>query len=71
MRCGNEAKFLLCKHSTVENDKGKLFKSVCNIMTRRVFRTQSNIYDGVFCEDSYRLKVINYFCKNPLSWMFD
>ena len=28
-----------------------------------LFRTESNIYDGAFCESSYRLKAANYFCK--------
>ena len=29
--------------------------------SRDVFRTQSNIYDGAFCENSYRLSAVNYF----------
>ena len=28
-----------------------------------IFRTQSNIYDSGFWENSFRLKVVNYFCK--------
>ena len=30
---------------------------------RGVFRTYSNCYDGAFCENSQRLKEVNYFCK--------
>ena len=36
-----------------------------------VFGTQPNIYDGAFCENSWRLKTINYFCKNSPSYMLD
>ena len=31
--------------------------------SRGVFRIQSNIYDGAFCENSYRLSAVNYFHK--------
>ena len=30
---------------------------------RRAFRTLSNIWDGVFYENSYRILDVNYFCK--------
>ena len=36
-----------------------------------VFRTQPNIYDGAFCENSSRLLAVNYFCKRASSQMFD
>ena len=38
---------------------------------RGTFRTNSNIYDGDFCENSWQLLAVNYFCKNALSEMFD
>ena len=38
---------------------------------RCVFRTQSNIYVGAFCENSYRLSAVNCFCKKAKSQMFD
>ena len=40
----------LCVVSNYSNSKG-------------VFRTQSNIYDGAFCENSLRLSAVNYFDK--------
>ena len=36
-----------------------------------LFRTQSNIHNGVFCESSWRHLAVNYFCKRAPSWMFD
>ena len=36
-----------------------------------VFRTQPNIYDGAFCENSSRLLAVNYFRKGAPSQMFD
>ena len=30
---------------------------------RGVLRNKSNIYDGAFCEYSYRRKAVHYFCK--------
>ena len=38
---------------------------------RGVARTHSNIEDGTFCENSYRLKAVNFFRKVALSKMFD
>ena len=32
--------------------------------SRGVFRTQSSIYDGAFCENSWRLSAVHYFHKN-------
>ena len=32
--------------------------------SRGVFRTQSNIYDGAFCKNSWRFSAVNYFHKN-------
>ena len=43
-------------------------------LPRGVLRTQSNIYDGSFCENSQRHKVFtvfNYLKKKAPSWMFD
>ena len=38
------------------------FCLILNYLNRRgVFRTQSNICDGAFCENSYRLSAVNYF----------
>ena len=39
-------------------------------MNRGLFRAQSNIYNGAFCEDNFRLKAVNYFRKKAPS-MFD
>ena len=39
--------------------------------SKGVFRTQSNIYDGAFCENIERLLVVNYFCKKGPLQMFD
>ena len=41
------------------------------IRNKGVFRTQSNIYDGAFCENIERLLVVNYFCKKGLLQMFN
>ena len=35
-----------------------------------VNRTIPNIYNEVFCENSYRLKAVNYFLKKAPSQMF-
>ena len=31
-----------------------------------VFRTLSSIWDGAFCENSYRFSTVNYFCKSSI-----
>ena len=31
-----------------------------------ILRALSNIYNGVFCENSYRAKAVNIFVKNPI-----
>ena len=38
---------------------------ICFPVTRykAIFRTPANIEDGAFCENSYRLKAMNCFCK--------
>ena len=43
------------------------YKDKYPLETRDVFRTQSNIYDGTFCEKSSQLKVGNYFGKRASS----
>ena len=45
----------------------KMFTFSCS----SVFRTQSNINDGAFFENSERLLAINCFCKNTLSQILD
>ena len=34
------------------------------LLYRDVVKTQSNIYDGVFSENDWRLLAVNYFRKN-------
>ena len=42
------------------------------MQSRGVFRTLSNIYDGVFFEKiANSFKGVNYFCKSTPSKMFD
>ena len=45
--------------------QGRFFKF--KVQFKGVFRTQSNIYDGAFCENSSRLLAVNYFCKRAPS----
>ena len=39
------------------------FQTVCSYIPNSVFRIQSNIWNGAFCDNSLRLKTVNYFCK--------
>ena len=34
---------------------------------RGAFKTHSNIYDGAICENSWRIKAVNYFRKKASS----
>ena len=38
-------------------------KRCSSTICRRAFRTLSNIHDVAFCENSYRLKPVDYICK--------
>ena len=40
------------------------------MLTRGVFKTLLNINDKSFCENSFRLKIVNYFRQNAPSNMF-
>ena len=42
-----------------------------SIVFRGVFRTMLQIYDGAICENSQRLKTVNYFYKKLKTWMTD
>ena len=41
----------------------KNFKELWKAINRGVFRTQPNIKDGAFCENSWRLNTAHCFCK--------
>ena len=38
---------------------------ICKKYTIGVFRTLSNIYDGILCKNNKQLKDVNYFGKKP------
>ena len=41
------------------------YKNQYPLDTRHIFRTQPNIYDGDFCQNSSQLKAVNCFQKDP------
>ena len=43
-----------------------IYKTLLKDVFRGVFRTQSNIYDGAFCKNSWRLKAVNFFTKSSI-----
>ena len=44
---------------------GSKYKNQYPLDTRHMFRTQPNIYDEAFCENSSELKAVNCFEKDP------
>ena len=58
----------------LHGSRGIIRKSDVRILrhqTRGVFRNQSNIYKTIYCENSDRRKVVNYFFQKAPSQMFD
>ena len=52
----------------------KICNTCSKLIVRRksAFRTMSNNYnDGAYLQEYWRLKVVNYFCKNVQSETFD
>ena len=49
------------------DDRQALFK----VFNEDVLTTLSNIYDGMFCENSSQLLVVYYFLEKAPSWFFD
>ena len=52
------------------------YKIICFFTgNREIFRTMSNVMMELFCENSWRLEVVNYFCKNAspetFNWFLD
>ena len=47
----------------IQSFSSKLYEIIIGFGSRGVFRTQSNTYEGAFCENSRQISVVNYFCK--------